>query len=45
MDYLLENLDCLAKHELISFKGLSLVLCEAPSTYLYGQPKGQTFTV
>lgn len=30
--YLLENLDCLAKHGLISFKGLSLVLCEAPRT-------------
>lgn len=42
--YLLENFGCPARCELISFKGLSLILCEALRTYLYGQPRGQIFT-
>lgn len=45
VDYLLENLGCPARGELISFKGFSLILCEALRAYLYGQPRGQTFTV
>ena len=45
VDYLLENFGCPARRELISFKGLSLILCEALRAYLYGQPRGQIFTV